>query len=214
MDCMEAMKEMPDKAFDLAIVDPNYGIDIEAQHERMSKSNLTINSGSWKKYEVKGWDKEPPTLEYFTQLTRVSKYQVIWGGNFMLDHLGRTKCFRIWDKIQRGQPAADCEIAWTSFEKPSRIFRYSRADAYINDCDIKIHPTQKPVKLYEWLLKIDAKLGDKILDTHFGSGSIAIACHNLGFDLVGYEIDKDYYDAAKNRLEEHQRQLMMFVECE
>ena len=206
---MEAMAEMPDKAYDLAIVDPPYGIDIETHQEQMSGRKITINGGTWKQYRNTGWDKEIPCSEYFQELFRVSKNQIIWGGNFMLDHLGKTKAFRIWDKVQRDN-RADCEIAWASFDKPSRIFSYSRADAYINDCDMKIHPTQKPVKLYEWLLKLDAKPGDRILDTHGGSCSIAIACYNLDFDLTCFEIDAEYHGKAVQRLEEHRKQGRLF----
>ena len=193
-DCMEAMKEMSDNQFDLAIVDPPYGIDIN-------------NSGTHfkKKYEKKDWDKNTPDNQYFTQLKRISKNQIIWGGNYFLDRLGNCKCFIIWDKkIPEGMSFAMCEMAWTSFKNGAKIYQKTS----MQQC--RIHPTQKPVALYEWLLMKYAKEGDTILDTHLGSGSIAIACHNLGFDLTGYEIDKEYFEAAKKRIEQHKQQTRLF----
>lgn len=207
MDCMKAMRAMPDKAYSLAICDPPYGIDIETHQEEMKR--VTINYGTWKQYKKSGWDKNIPDSSYFDELRRVTHHQIIWGGNYMLDYLGRTKCFIVWDKIQRDN-RADAEIAWTSFERPIKVFRYSRVDAYINHCDAKIHSCQKPVKLYEWLLKNYAKPGDRILDTHLGSGSSAIAAYNMGYDFTGFEIDKDYYEAAVKRLEDHKRQGLLF----
>lgn len=210
---MEAMKEMEDNQFDLAIVDPPYGVDIEKKQKAYHEKKTISNGGKWKKYDVKGWDSKIPSKEYFTELERVSKNQIIWGGNYFLDYLGNTKCFLIWDKIQRTY-LADGEIAWTSLDKPTKVFRFSKIDAYVNELkktkDTKIHPTQKPVKLYEWLLMNYAKEGDKILDTHLGSGSIAIACHNLGFDLTGYEIDQEYFSAAVKRYQQHKNQLRIF----
>jgi site-specific DNA-methyltransferase (adenine-specific) len=188
---MEAMKEMSDNQFDLAIVDPPYGIDIN-------------NSGTHfkKKYEKKDWDKNTPDNQYFTQLKRISKNQIIWGGNYFLDRLGNCKCFIIWDKkIPEGMSFAMCEMAWTSFKNGAKIYKKTA----MQQC--RIHPTQKPVALYEWLLMNYAKEGDTILDTHLGSGSIAIACHNLGYNLTGYEIDKDYFEAAQKRIKEHQNKL-------
>ncbi len=196
-DCMEAMKEMSDNQFDLAIVDPPYGIDWMNQVKNPNKGK------NWKKYDYKEWDKNTPNKEYFDELFRVSKNQIIWGGNYMIEHLYSTPCLIIWDKMQEFSGAV-FETAWTSFTSPSKAFRMSRAEAYCNQN--KIHPTQKPLKLYEWLLMNYAKEGDTILDTHLGSGSIAIACHNLGFDLTGYEIDKEYFEAAKKRIEQHKQQ--------
>jgi len=192
-DCMEAMKEMPDKAYDLAIVDPPYGIGAE-NHAGPEKHG-------WTQWTKKAWDKNPPSRKYFDELFRVSKNQLIWGGNYF--ELPPTKCLIVWDKGQRDFSLADGEVAWGSFDKALRILTYSRAQANL---ETKIHPTQKPVKLYEWLLKNYAKPGDKILDTHLGSGSIAIACDNMGFDLVGFEIDREYYEAAIRRLDEHRKQ--------
>ena len=193
-DCMEVMKTFKDNQFDLAIVDPPYGIDIET-------------SGTYfKQFKTKGWDNESPNNEYFIELKRVSKNQIIWGGNYFLEYLGSAKCFLIWDKmIGEGMSFADGELAWTSFKKPTRIKKLlSRSE------NGKIHPTQKPVQLYKWLLQNYAKEGDTILDTHFGSLSIGIACHDMKFDLTAIELDADYYEQAKQRLIYHQRQLTLF----
>ncbi len=193
-DCMEAMKEMSDNQFDLAIVDPPYGIDIN------SSGRLGHYGGKGKK-----WDKETPSQKYFDELQRISNNQIIWGGNYFF--LKPTRCFLIWDKQQpQNVSFASCEYAWTSFNLSAKTF-YMRPQ---NADNIRIHPTQKPVKLYEWLLMNYAKEGDKILDTHLGSGSIAIACHNLGYDLTGYEIDKDYYESAIKRIEQHKAQQRLF----
>jgi len=142
-DNMELMKRYPDNYFDLAIVDPPYGIDIEENQKKYTKNKIISNGGKWKEYSQKGWDSETPQKEYFTELQRVSKNQIIWGGNYFLNYLSNTKCFLIWDKIQRTY-LSDGELAWTSLDKPMKIFRYSKIDAYINHCDSKIHPTQKP----------------------------------------------------------------------
>jgi len=193
-DCMEAMKEMSDNQFDLAIVDPPYGIDIN------SSGRLGHYGGKGKK-----WDKQTPSQEYFEEIERVSKNKIIWGGNYF--NLPPTRCFLIWDKQQPHNVSfASCEYAWTSFNLSAKTF-YMRPQ---NADNIRIHPTQKPVKLYEWLLMNYAKEGDTILDTHLGSGSIAIACHNLGYDLTGYEIDKEYFEAATKRIEQHKQQTRLF----
>jgi len=191
MDCMEGMKEFPDKYFELAIVDPPYGVSIET-------------SGTYfKQFKTKGWDNATPSTEYFKELFRVSQNQIIWGGNYFLEYLGNTKCFLIWDKmIGEGISFADAELAWTSFKKPTRIKKLSS-----NNNGGKIHPTQKPVALYEWLLYNYAKQGDKILDTHVGSASSLIACHNLGFQYVGFELDKEYYEKSLDRLETAKKQV-------
>ena len=194
-DCMDVMKDIPDKYFELAIVDPPYGINIETSGTYFKKLG-----------KAKGWDNEIPTPEYFAELKRVSQNQIVWGGNYFLEHLGSAKCFLIWDKmIGEGMSFADGELAWTSFKKPTRIKQIlSRS---VNG---KIHPTEKPIQLYKWLLKNYAKQGDKILDTHFGSLSIGIACHDLGFELTACELDKDYYEVGKKRLINHQKQLTIF----
>jgi len=206
-DCMEALKEFKDNQFDLAIVDPPYGINQDKVQEGLSnKKGFTKNAGTYKKYHKTEWDKEIPKKEYFQELKRASKNQIIWGGNYF--HQLNLDGVVIWYKGNSGK-FKEGELAKTNINT-FKIYQYSRADAYINDCDIKIHPTQKPVKLYEWLLMNYAKEGDKILDTHLGSGSIAIACHNLGFDLEGYELDTEYFEAALKRLEQHQQQIRMF----
>ena len=193
-DNMELMARYEDNYFDLAIVDTPYGIDINS-------------SGRLGHYGGKGksWDSKIPSQEYFKELERVSKNQIIWGGNYF--YLKPTRCFLIWDKQQpQNVSFASCELAWTSFDQSAKTF-YMRPQ---NADNIRIHQTQKPVKLYEWLLINYAKEGDKILDTHLGSGSIAIACHNLNFDLTACELDTEYYNAAIKRINEHKQQIRMF----
>lgn len=192
MDCMEAMKEFPDKYFELAIVDPPYGININ------SSGRLGHYGGK------KNWDFEIPDQEYFNQLFRISKNQIIWGGNYF--YLPPTKCFLIWDKQQpEGISFASCELAWTSFNKVAKTL-YLRPQNQEN----RFHPTQKPVKLYKWLLTNYATKGDKILDTHLGSGSSRIAAYDMEFNFIGYEIDKDYFDAQEKRFNDFKQQLKLF----
>ena len=192
-DCMEAMKDMPDNAYDLAIVDPPYGIGISSNPVRQQ-------------HDKKQWDNAIPKANYFSELKRVSANQIIWGGNYFLDYLGATQGFLIWDKKQPHDfSLAMCEMAWSSIQKPAKIWTRS-----VLAEQGKIHPTQKPVKLYEWLLTNYAKEGDKILDTHGGSMSIAIACHNLKFDLDLWELDPDYYEAGVKRFNEHTKQLQLY----
>jgi len=192
-DNMQLMARYEDNHFDLAIVDPPYGIDINSSGTHFKE-----------KYEVKDWDKNTPYDEYFKELMRVSKNQIIWGGNYFLDRLGNCKCFIIWDKkIAEDMSFAMCEMAWTSFKNGAKIYKTTAMQQN------RIHPTQKPIRLYEWLLMNYAKEGDKILDTHLGSGSIAIACHNLGYDLTACELDKEYYEASLKRLKQHQSQLRL-----
>ena len=205
-DCMEIMKGYEDNHFDLAIVDPPYGIGVTKNKRLNNISN-------------KDWDNEIPKKEYFEELKRVSKNQIIWGGNYFIEHLSNTRCYLNWDKLNHFNTYADCEMAWTSFDKNAKIFKYMwdgnrygfiGAIKGVGKKSIRMHPTQKPIALYEWLLMNYAKKGDKILDTHLGSGSIAIACHNLGFDLEGYELDKEYFVAASKRLKQHKQQLTIF----
>jgi site-specific DNA-methyltransferase (adenine-specific) len=200
-DNMALMARYPDKYFDLAVVDPPYGIDWMQQ---IQNPNTKAN---WKQYENKEWDKQTPTDEYWEQLFRVSKNQIVWGGNYMTDKLYPSPCWLIWDKMQEFSGAV-FEMAWTSFKSPAKAFRMSRVEAYANQN--KIHPTQKPVALYKWLLDKYAKQGDKILDTHLGSGSIAMACHDLGFDLTACELDTDYFNAAMKRIADHKKQIKLF----
>ena len=192
-DCMEYMAGIEDNAFELAIVDPPYGIGISGNPVRQQ-------------HKKKQWDEAIPDAEYFDELKRVSENRIIWGGNYFLDYLGATQGFLIWDKVQPHDfSLAMCEFAWSSFQSPAKIFKRSvLAEKW------KQHPTQKPVKLYEWLLTNYAKEGDRILDTHGGSMSSAIAAHYAGFDMVLCEMDKDYFDAGKARFEQETKQIDMF----
>jgi len=203
---MELMARYPDNHFELAIVDPPYGIDAD------KAQNAGGEKWGYKKYKETNWDSSIPNKKYFKELFRVSKNQIVWGGNYMTKYLPPKMCWLLWDKGQRDFSLADGELAWTSFNKALRIFTMPRGAALAdaNNSGGKLHPTQKPVKLYEWLLMNYAKEGDKILDTHLGSGSIALACHNLNFDLTACELDTDYYNAAMKRLKQHQQQLTMF----
>ena len=198
---LELMKEFEDNHFDLAIVDPPYGIDLANMNMGAGKSAKAskIENRKWK---AKDWDKNTPSAEYFKELFRVSKNQIIWGGNYF--ELPPCYGFVIWDKqIPEGLSFADCEFAWTSIKRSAKIFSYS---AY-RDKKFKFHPTQKPVRLYTWLLSNYAKEGDLILDTHVGSASSLIACHQLGFDVVGCELDEEYYQLAQQRIKEETAQL-------
>ena len=198
-DNMKLMSRYPDNYFELAIVDPPYGIGEKFKGGKSGKMNFN-------EVVEKGWDNETPNKEYFDELKRVSKNQIIWGGNYFLDNLESSRCFICWDKkISEEFTLAMAEMAWTSFDKLAKIFRMS-----VPKTGGKIHPTQKPVKLYEWLLMNYAKEGDKILDTHLGSGSIALACHNLKFELTACELDKEYFDASIKRIEQHVSQIRMF----
>ena len=208
-DCLEAMRAMPDNSYELAIVDPPYGIgeDGKSNHSR----GLLATP---KQYTPKNWDKEPPSVQYFKELKRVSKNQIIWGANHFIDRLPyASSCWIAWNKDNGSTDFADCELAYTSFNTAVRMFTWRWNGMLQQDMKNKeqrIHPTQKPVKLYEWLLDNYAKEGDRILDTHLGSGSIALACHNRGYSLDAYEIDEEYYNAAKERLRVHQSQLTIF----
>ena len=193
-DCMDLLKRTPDKFYELALVDPPYGIDIN------SSGRLGHYGGKGKK-----WDNHIPNDIYFKELFRVSKNQIIWGGNYF--NLPPTRCFLIWDKEQPEDVSfASCEFAWTSFNLSAKTFYKRPQNADVQ----RIHPTQKPVALYKWLLDKYAKEGDKILDTHLGSGSIAIACHDYGFELTACELDKEYYDKAVQRIKNHVSQLKLF----
>ncbi len=207
-DCMEVMKQYPDKYFDLAVVDPPYGIGYDITQNKSAGTYRTQNGGTWKKYGATNWDNNIPNDEYFFELERVSKNKIIWGGNFY--GLPKTKCWLIWNKIQRDN-RADGELAWTSFNKPTKIFDYSRADAYINDCDMKIHPTQKPIKLYDWIFKNYAKPDFKILDTHGGSMSSVISADKAGLEMVCCELDKEYFDKAVDRFKKYKAQYKLAI---
>jgi site-specific DNA-methyltransferase (adenine-specific) len=201
-DNMELMSRYPDKYFDLAIVDPPYGVEDltgkEFSHGSGKLKNRQFNKGNEK---INIWDKAPKK-EYFEELFRVSKHQIIWGGNYF--PLPIYRCPIAWDKCQPWENFSQIELAWTSFNKPASIFKFD------NRTGGKIHPTQKPVALYKWILDKYAKQGDKILDTHLGSGSIAIACHDYGFDLTACELDKEYFDKAMERINNHKSQQKLF----
>ena len=198
-DCMEVMKTFKDKQFDLALVDPPYGIDVNTNMGRRKgdkKSNY---------HKFAGEDKSIPSKDYFDELFRVSKNQIIWGGNYMTEYLKPSSCWILWDKLFSEEVTfAQYEMAWTSFNTSAKKFTRHPSQQG------RIHPTQKPVQLYKWLLQNYAEAGDTILDTHFGSLSIGIACHDMKFDLTAIELDKDYYEQAKQRLINHQRQLTLF----
>lgn len=203
-DNMQLMARYPDNYFELAIVDPPYGINLANMNMGIGNTKKASKAKN-RKWKPKDWDNEIPKDEYFIELQRVSKNQIIWGGNYF--NLGICNKFIIWDKeVPEGLSFSDCEYAWTSFSGANKIFRYS---AYLNKGE-KFHPTQKPPQLYKWLLDKYAKQGDKILDTHLGSGSIAIACHDYGFELTACELDKEYYDKAIERIKNHTAQQSLF----
>ena len=200
IDCMEYMRTLPDKAFDLAIVDPPYGIDV-------ANANYGARKTKNKSCDGKNWDSARPTEDYFKEVKRVSKEQIIWGANYFNCFSGGMGAI-IWDKQNPMPTSSQCEIA--SYSKHKKVSYYKQTwTNYVND-KCSNHPTEKPVKLYEWLLQNYAKQGDKILDTHLGSGSSAIAAHYGGFDFVGCELDTDYFNAAKQRFEQATAQIAMF----
>ena len=205
------MKTCDDNAFELAIVDPPYGIGFGQFNRKKRLSNGEYDD--YHSYKRGDWDKEIPMDDYYVQLMRVSKNQIIWGGNYFpqLWVLG-CKGFIFWWKRQPVVTFSDGELAWTSFNRPARCFDFAYFGALQGrkKCDTKIHPTQKPIELYDWLLANYAEPGDKILDTHLGSGSSAIAAHYAGHDFVGCEIDKDYFDATQARIESATAQVDMF----
>ena len=203
MDCIAGMKEYPDKYFDLAIVDPPYGIG--AENHAGSAEN------GWKQWDKKDWDSSIPNEDYFTELFRVSKNQIIWGGNYFSNLLPNSQGWIFWDKGQRNFSLADGELCWTSFKKSLRVFGMARAKAKASIGYEKIHPTQKPTELYEFCLQFaKAEKGMKILDTHLGSGSSRIAAYRNGYDFVGFEIDKDYYEAQEKRFKTELMQPRLF----
>lgn len=255
MDCMNGMKEFPDKYFDLAIVDPPYGINVGqasmgvgggycSTHQQVSavahrggnkrtipfggKRNPAFKSAEQLRSEAnpsgggecispkiyKAFDDgHTPDAEYFKELERVAKHRIIWGGNYFLDFLGATECMVTWDKKRRGMNFADCEIAWTDFKQPCRIYEFKWNGMLQQDMknkEYRIHPTQKPVRLYEWLLLRFAKPGDIILDTHVGSASSLMACRKTNHKYVGFEIDEDYYELARRRLDAEEAQMNLW----
>lgn len=200
-DCMKVMARYPDKYFDLAVVDPPYGINAD--------KGIQKNEGKfgYKKHRHTNWDNSIPTKEYFEELFRVSKNQIIWGGNYFTEYLKPVMSWIIWDKMQYNFSFSHGEMAWNSFESKLLIFKYARGNESgfapklkgNERGGINIHPTQKPIALYSWIFKNYAKEGDKILDTHLGSGSSRIAAHKAGLDFVGCELDKEYFDAQEKR---------------
>jgi site-specific DNA-methyltransferase (adenine-specific) len=188
-DCMLGMARYPDKYFELAIVDPPYGINGHAE--------IGVKKGQKEsKWMLKKWDTIRPSKQYFNELRRISQNQIIWGGNYF--NLPPTRCVLVWDKVQRID-MADCEIAWTSFDTSARIYTYARSNIQGFRNPNRFHPCEKPIALYSWLLKNYAKSGDKILDSHLGSGSSRIACYKAGYDFTGFELDKDYFEAQEKR---------------
>lgn len=227
-DSLEAMRHMPDNAFSLAIVDPPYGINApgmsmgqnknradgwardDSTAVKLKKGRLNQGGGKLKNRILNqssiAWDCAPPPPEYFTELRRVSRNQIVWGGNYF--DLPPTRCVVCWDKCQPWENFSQWEMAWTSFDKPAALFSYSNTGG--RNSETKIHPTQKPVMLYKWLLNRYAKEGDTILDTHHGSGSHAIAALDMGFRITAYEIDEDYFKAAVERIDRAQQQGRLF----
>ncbi len=221
MDCVEGMKQFPDKYFDLAVVDPPYGIG-ESGKNNHTRGKLAI-SKNYKAYA--GEDLNPPEKEYFDELFRVSRNQIIWGANHFISRIPYdSHCWIVWDKQNGDNDFADCELAWTSFDSAVRIFRYmwsgmmqgksiwegnvQQGNKALNEK--RIHPTQKPIALYEWILSRYAHPGDKILDTHVGSASSLIACHRKGFRYVGFELDPHYYKLSSERLQAEESQMNIF----
>ena len=230
MDCMEYMRTLPDKAFTLAVVDPPYGINApnmamgsnlsrkgdgypgESVAQRLKKGRLNSGAGKLKNRALNtmdcSWDCEPPPPEYFKELFRVSENQVIWGGNYF--DLPPSRGWLVWDKCQPWENFSQAELAWTSFDFPIGVFKYSNTGGA--NAERKIHPTQKPVSLYVWVYqKCKVRPGDKMIDTHLGSGSSRIAAYNLGFNFVGCEIDKDYFDLQEERYQAHIAQQSLFI---
>lgn len=202
VDCLPFMKQCEDKQFDLAIVDPPYGIG--------AGSNKFINGNRKHKkdfHRENDWDNERPSKEYFDELKRISKNQIVWGGNYFADLLGAFRCFIFWDKTIHGNSYADGEMAWASFDTVARYYRKNISQI---TSEGRIHPTQKPETLYEYILTTFAEPNQKIFDSHLGSGSIAIACDKLGFDLTACEIDKQYFDRANKKIDQHRRQQTLF----
>lgn len=198
MDCMEGMKQFPDNYFDLAVVDPPYGLPPGSSNGRGKLKGRAFNQGN-----ISSWDSAPP-CEYFEELFRVSQNQIIWGGNYF--NLPPCRGFIVWDKLQPWDNFSKCEYAWTSYNTPSKLFQFD------NRTGDKIHPTQKPVALYQWIFKNYTEPGFKILDTHLGSGSSRIAAYDAGLDFAGYEICKDYFDKQEQRFQKHIAQMSLFVD--
>jgi site-specific DNA-methyltransferase (adenine-specific) len=206
-DCMELMLRYEDKYFDLAVVDPPYGIGATIEIGLGDRRSGRVNRPS--KWGQKEWDTERPSKEYFEELIRVSKNQIIFGGNYFADLLKPSRCWLVWDKMSRIDQA-DAELAWTSFKTSVRIYQFhcSKLKGFLNSS--RFHPTEKPIALYDWIFLNYAKQGDKIIDTHLGSGSSRIAAYKCGLDFVGCELDKEYFDKQEKRFEAFTSQLTLF----
>ena len=216
-DCVTALKRFNDNHFDLAIVDPPYGIGADKAQNNAAMQRIKADGKSkagrgWKLYADTDWDNETPDAEYWQELFRVSKNQIVWGGNYFTDYLPPSMGWIMWDKGQRDFSLADGELAWTSFNKALRIFEMSRGKALAknNEQGGRFHPTQKPEMLYSWILQNYAKDGDLILDTHLGSGSSRIAAYKGGFNFVGFEINEHYYEKQEKRFKDFISQLRLF----
>lgn len=200
--CMDFMRSIPDKHFDLAVVDPPYGINADKENLIRTQTRNGRAKAKNKVYRGCLFDAKPPDKDYFQELFRVSKDQIIFGGNYYIQHLKPTNCMIVWDKETGNNSYADCELAWTSFRTTTRLFKFKWHGMLQGDMknkEVRIHPTQKPVALYAWIFRNYAKPGYKILDTHLGSGSSRIAAYKLGLDFYATELDKDYFDKQEER---------------
>lgn len=211
-DCMDVLRKTVDKYYDIAVVDPPYGI---GEHGGKSASRCSATGVKPTDYLVKDWDNEPPADEYFSELIRVSKNQIIFGANHFIERIpdANSSSWIVWDKVNGDNDFADCELAWTSFPTSVRIFRWKwhgMLQQNMKNKERRIHPTQKPVALYEWIYQRYVKPDDKILDTHLGSGSSRIAAFNQKLHFTGIEIDDDYFKDADKRFQNHISQLRMF----
>lgn len=210
IDCMEYMRTLPDNAFDLAVVDAPYGIN-QGGEKNKTRSCMAM-SKDYKPFQ----DDKPPDAGYFAELFRVSKNQIVFGANHFISKIPiDSSCWIVWDKQNGENDFADCELAWTSFQSAVRIFRFrwqGMLQGNMKEKEMRIHPTQKPVSLYRWIYQNYAKAGDKILDTHLGSGGSRIAAYDAGLDFVGCEIDKEYFDKQEERFAAHTAQQSLFVD--
>ena len=203
MDCMDGMSQFPDKFFELAIVDPPYGLG-----DKLCVGGCKTRNRMQEMYLASAWEDVAPPPEYFDELFRVSQNQIIWGGNYF--SLPPTRGIVVWDKVKFASNYSQIEYAWSSFDCVARLFQFcSNGGFVVAPHNKKIHPTQKPIELYKWLLSNYAKPGDKILDTHVGSASSLIACHQMGFEYWGFELDADYYNASTERLNKVKAQVSM-----
>ena len=199
-DCLNGMREIPDKSIDLVITDPPYGIGFDGK--------TTTDHNGWQKYERKEWDNHSPTKEYFDEIFRISKNQIIWGGNYFTDKLLISRCWIVWYKVPYEFSLSQAELAWTSFNTGTTVFeRMTNMDrGFMNKDGKQIHPTQKPVKLFEWIIKNYAKEGDTICDPFFGSGSCLVAAVRMGHQFIGFEKEQSYFDKAQIRIKKAQEQ--------